>query len=120
LSSIDRRPRAASRDEGSARTWSIVAIAAIAIAIAGVATFGLRQRQSSPSAATLRLSLPLPAGLTLGGSPDYPFGLAVAPDSRRIVLPASKSGLEQLWLYDLTTGESQPLAGTESAVLPFW
>jgi len=36
------------------------------------------------------------------------------------VLPASKSGIEQLWLYDLTPAESQPLAGTESAVLPFW
>ena len=36
------------------------------------------------------------------------------------MLPASKSGVEELWLYDLTTAESQPLAGTESAVLPFW
>jgi len=100
--------------------WLIVAMATIAIVIAGVATFRLRQRSSSPGAAALRLTLPLPAGLTLGVSPDYPFGLAVAPDSRRIVLPASKSGVEQLWLYDLTTAESQPLAGTESAVLPFW
>lgn len=98
----------------------IVAIASIAIVIAGVATVRLRQRPSPPVASALRLSLPLPAGLTLGLGPDYPFGLAVAPDSRRLVLPASKSGVEQLWLYDLATAESQPLAGTETAVLPFW
>jgi Tol biopolymer transport system component len=68
----------------------------------------------------LRLSLPLPAGLTLESTPDYPFGLAVAPDSRRIVLPASKAGLAQLWLYDLSTAEAQSLAGTEGGDLPFW
>ena len=61
-----------------------------------------------------------PTGLTLGAGIDDPFGLAVAPDGRRIAMPASRSGQAQLWLHDLTTAETQPLPGTEDGVLPFW
>lgn len=97
-------------------------LAAVTLAAAGLAFTGLRTFRAASSAATpaLRLALTPLEELALGGGPDYPFGLSLAPDGRRLVFPAAKQGLTQLWVRDLTTGESQPLPGTEEGVLPFW
>ena len=59
-------------------------------------------------------------GLEVGAGGDYPFGLALAADGRRLVYPAAKAGLVQLWLEDLATGERGALADTEGAAAPFW
>ncbi len=55
-----------------------------------------------------------------GAGSDYPFGLALAPDGRRVVYPAAKAGVVTLWLQDLRTGETRALPGTDQAVAPFW
>jgi Tol biopolymer transport system component len=96
--------------------WSVIALVTVGLA---TISFGSR-RSSSPAAAPLRLALVPPADLALESGTDYPFGLAVAPDGRRLAFPASRSGLAQLWLHDLSTTDSQPLAGTDNGVLPFW
>lgn len=61
-----------------------------------------------------------PDGIDVGAGSDYPFGLALAPDGRRLAYPAAKAGVAALWLHDLRTGESRPLPGTDRAVAPFW
>jgi Tol biopolymer transport system component len=48
------------------------------------------------------------------------FGLALAPDGRRLAMTGTKNGVSQLWLRDLTTNDVQPLPGTMDAVQPFW
>ena len=72
----------------------------------------------------LRLSLAHPAELVVGNGPAYPFGLAVAPDGRRVVFPAARADADsasvQLWLRDLSSGALQALEGTKGSVLPFW
>jgi Tol biopolymer transport system component len=60
------------------------------------------------------------AGLDVGAGGDYPFGLSLAADGRRLVFPAAKAGAVSLWLHDLRTGESRALPGTDGAAMPFW
>src|SRR5688500_5151637 len=100
--SIDRRP---------ARTWLIVRDALLSIAAAAAAVIALRNLRAASSAAppALRLALVSPDNVSVGGGPDYPFGLALGPDGRRLVFPAAKAGQVQLWMRDLTTGETQAL-----------
>ncbi|MGH9176683.1 MAG: hypothetical protein ACRD1H_20100, partial [Vicinamibacterales bacterium] len=88
-------------------------IALVAVAAAALAIMALHNLRVAPAAATatLRLALNPPDDLTIGGGPDYPFGLSLAPDGRRLVFPAVKAGLTQLWVRDLTTGTTQSLPG---------
>src|SRR5687767_14352539 len=106
---------------GRAPLWLVAVIAVVAIAAAGVAVVAVRNlRARPPSVPALRLALVPPDDLTVGGGTDYPFGLSLAPDGRRLVFPAARQGATQLWLLDLTTGDRQSLPGTEDGVLPFW
>lgn len=61
-----------------------------------------------------------PGDVQVGAGSDYLFGLALAPDGRRLVYPAAKAGLVTLWLHDFRSGDTRTLAGTDHAVAPFW
>jgi Tol biopolymer transport system component len=61
-----------------------------------------------------------PDGIDIGAGYDYPFGLALAPDGRRLAYPAAKAGVAALWLHDLRTGDTRALPGTDGAAAPFW
>jgi hypothetical protein len=91
--------------------------------IAGLAMLwltGCGEPPATPPAA-LRLSLPPVDELVLDSESDYPFGLALGPDGRRMVTAGARDGLEPgLWLRDLSTGDSRRFAGTDGAVMPFW
>ncbi len=56
----------------------------------------------------------------MGAGADYPFGLALAPDGRRLVFPGARAGVVSLWLQNLSTGETGALASTAGAAAPFW
>ena len=56
----------------------------------------------------------------MGAGSDYPFGLALAPDGRRLAYPAARAGLVSLWLQDLRTGDTRSLPSTDGAAAPFW
>jgi Tol biopolymer transport system component len=115
--SIDRSLSTA----GRAPLGAIVLIVIVAIAAAVFAVVALRNLRARPQLVPpLRLTLAPPDELTVGGGTDYPFGLSLAPDGRRLVFPAARQGATQLWLYDLTTADLQSLPGTVDAVLPFW
>jgi Tol biopolymer transport system component len=45
---------------------------------------------------------------------------AVSPDGRRVAFSATKDGKPQLWVRPLDSVNTQPLAGTDDASLPFW
>lgn len=112
-------------DEYSARTpgrwlWSLVAVLSLAlIATAIPAVRHLREQPPAPPPSARAAWIP-PADLAVGSGTDYPFGLAVAPDSRRVVFPAARDGHVQLWLQDLSSGSVAALSGTDRAALPFW
>jgi Tol biopolymer transport system component len=81
-----------------------------------------REQPPSPPPAPqpLRSAWAAPDGLDIGSGGDYPFGLALAPDGRRLAFPAVKAGVASLWLQDLRTGDARVVPGTDQATLPFW
>ena len=118
--SIDRASHAAAGGEGGrARLWLISAVAVVTLVLIAGTLRSLGTRTAAPAPA-LRLSLPAFAGVTLGAGLDYPFGLALAPDGRRLAFPGTTDGRTRLWIHDLTTADTQVLPGTDAAVLPFW
>src|SRR5688572_15481215 len=115
--SIDRSPTSARR----APLWVVALVAVVTIVAAGFAVVAIRNLRATPQpVAALRLALAPPDDVTVGGGTDYPFGLSLAPDGRRLIFPAARQGATQLWLQDLTTGDLQSLPGTDDGVLPFW
>jgi serine/threonine-protein kinase len=78
--------------------------------------------RETPPAATpvLRLTLAHPDELGVNGGASSSFGLTLAPDGRRLVVPASDDGQSPLWLRDLSTEAMRPLAGTTGGTQPFW
>jgi eukaryotic-like serine/threonine-protein kinase len=49
-----------------------------------------------------------------------PISFAISPDAKRLVFVASGNGESRLWLRSLDAVTTQPLAGTEGAMYPFW
>lgn len=101
------------------------AVTAVALVLAAVfavpAVRHWRERPAPlPPPQPLRAAWVPPEGVEVGAGADYLFGLALAPDGRRLVFPAAKAGLVTLWLYDFRTAESRSLAGTDHAAAPFW
>jgi eukaryotic-like serine/threonine-protein kinase len=90
-----------------------------AAALAVPAWNHLHETPPTPPAA-LRLALPPLDDVSLGAGADHPFGLALAPDGRRVAFPGSRGGTTQLWVRDITTGQTAALPGTDDGVLPFW
>jgi Tol biopolymer transport system component len=110
-------------DEYSARhlrRWLVRT--AVALAFLAVATVALRPAREAPATprSPLRATWTVPDGATPGAGPDFPFGLALAPDGRRVLFPSVREGRLQLWMQDLQGGSVSPIPGTEGGALPFW
>jgi Tol biopolymer transport system component len=104
------------------RRWPWVIAALLGAALVAAAVPVMRHLAERPSAApaALRASWTAPPDLVVGAGADFPFGLALAPDGRRVIVPAGRAGRSQLWLQDLSNGSITALPGTDGAVLPFW
>ena len=98
---------------------AVVAMTMIIALLAAPASRHWRET-TPPPPASVRAAWLAPPGLGVGAGADYPFGLAIAPDGRRGVVPAQRDGTISLWLQDLRTGQVEPLPGTDAAVMPFW
>ena len=100
--------------------------AAVALVLAAVfAVPAIRHWRERPPAPPpppqpVRAAWAPPDEVEAGAGSDYVFGLALAPDGRRLVYPGAKAGLVTLWLHDFRSGETRNLAGTDHAVAPFW
>jgi Tol biopolymer transport system component len=106
----------------STTTLTTVAALALAAIFAVPAIRHWRERPPAPPPPPqpLRTAWIAPDSVAVGGGGDYLFGLAIAPDGRRLVYPAALSGAVSLWLHDLRNGETRVLPGTDGAVAPFW
>ena len=96
--------------------WTLAAIALLA-AIGAGAWAVLRP---VPVSATFRSTLLPPEGVAIRDqAPSRLF--ALSPDGRRLAFVAFGADRRRmLWVRSLNTLTSQPLAGTEDAVGPFW
>jgi len=99
-----------------------IAAAALALIFAVPAIRHWRERPPvpPPPPAPVRSAWVAPGGVDAGSGGDYVFGLALAPDGRKLVYPASHRGTVALQLQDLRTGDAPTLPGTDGAVAPFW
>ena len=99
---------------------AVAALLAALLAVPAIRHWREKPPAPPPPPQPLRAAWVPPEGVALGAGSDYLFGLAVAPDGRRLVYPATKAGVVTLSLHDMRTGETRTLPGTEQAAAPFW
>jgi Tol biopolymer transport system component len=107
------------RERGIGPLWIIGTATVGLAALVTAAIPALRHLRETPPPPPPSLHLVLPDE-AIGAAADYPFGLAVAPDGRRVAFPAASDGRVTLWLRDLTTGEARALPTIDGAAMPFW
>lgn len=112
-------------DEYNARprgplTAAVIATLGLAVVILSIPAMRHWREVPPPPPAPLRGQWSAPAGLEAGAGSDFPFGLTLAHDGRRLAFPATRDGHVQIYLQDLQTGTTTALPGTEGGVLPFW
>lgn len=99
---------------------TLLMAAVIASATARCRSADSTARDRNPLLPPLRAAWLPDESLHVGAGPDYPFGLALSPDGRKLVYPASRAGVVALWLQSLSTSETRALPATEGASAPFW
>ena len=99
---------------------AVAALVAALLAVPAIRHWRERPPEPPSPPQPLRAAWVPPDGVEIGAGSDYLFGLALAPDGRRLTYPATKAGVVTLSLHDLRTGETQTLPGTEHAAAPFW
>ena len=104
------------------RSTTTLAAIALAVIFAVPAVRHWRERPAVPPdpPQPIRSAWIAANDLEVGGGGDYMFGLSLAPDGRRLVYPAARSGVVSLWLHDLRNGETREVPGTAGAAMPFW
>jgi Tol biopolymer transport system component len=93
------------------------------VALAGAVLMNACRDTPAPQTPVLRLTLAQLDELVSTTVHGYTFGLALAPDGRRLALAASDAGdaaSGALWLRDLAVDRVTPLPNTTDAELPFW
>jgi Tol biopolymer transport system component len=105
-------PAPAAEARSGGRVWMLsTAVLALALLL-GAAYATLRPRPDLPVA---RFAISLPEKSNFG------FGLAISPDGKRVAFVAQAAGgRNMLWVRPIDSLEARPLAGTETASLPFW
>ena len=94
--------------------WAVLGAALGASLAAGLAWSGVWSRARPSELGPLRVSIVHTEGSEVAAP-------AISPDARRVAYRARRGdGMPFLWIRDLASGESQPLAGTEDATMPFW
>ena len=101
-------------------TAAVAVLIAVVLAVPAIRHWRERPPEPPPPPQPLRSAWVPGDGAEIGAGSDYVFGLALAPDGRRLVYPAAKAGVVTLWLHDLRTGDTRALPGTEHAAAPFW
>lgn len=104
----------------AAAALAVLAVLALLATIAVVSgRFGSRgAAPASPAGKATRLSLELPAQVTLASEFSAPF--AMAPDGSSVVFEASEGTTQRLYVRDLADPALRALPGTEGARQPFF
>jgi eukaryotic-like serine/threonine-protein kinase len=91
--------------------WCIAAFLLLALMPANILHF----RETVPQQLSLRVQIPLPDKVLTADQ-------RISPDGRYLVFAGTGSGTteQQLWVRSLNSLATQPLAGTEGAIYPFW
>jgi WD40 repeat protein len=98
----------------------LVALVGALLAVPAIRHWRERPPEPPPPPQPLRAAWVPPDDVEIGAGSDYLFGLALAPDGRRLVYPGTRAGVVTLWLHDLRSGDTRPLPGTQQAAAPFW
>jgi len=94
--------------------WPTATVIVVIIAAAGYFVLWPAKPLVSPDAAR-RFNIPMPEKVTFGTT------LRMSPNGRYVAFRGFGDGGSRLWLHDLKTNESRPLAGTEGVQnSPFW
>ena len=101
--------------------WASAAILGVALAsVTALRVIGLFER-GAEVARPYRSSLLLPNNVTFSGVATPAARLALSPDGTRLAFAATGSdGQNRLYLRSLDALTTQPVAGTEGALTPFW
>jgi serine/threonine protein kinase/Tol biopolymer transport system component len=95
------------------RAWLTVTLLTAAVAILAAAIAALRRPQApSQAGPERRFEIVIPP--TIGPWP------VISPDGEKLVYLATSEGEPKLWLHSLVSGSARLLAGTGSALYPFW
>jgi hypothetical protein len=90
-------------------------LASVSIAFLSLALVHFREKPAEVH--TVRFTVPMPAKVILDPG-DYPV---ISPDGHRIVISGTREeGKSLLWIHSLDSLTTEPLAGTEDAIRPFW
>ena len=105
-------PQAAVPRWRRALPWAVAAL--LFVTLAPIALLYFRQKPAAPSQ-LLRYQVFPPEKASFGTA------LALSPDGRHLAFTAKEQdGRTRLWVRDLDTLVSRPLAGTEDAIYAFW
>jgi eukaryotic-like serine/threonine-protein kinase len=104
-----------------ARRISGLAMIAVLVMVSLVSIVWFQRRSRSHSIHPVRLSLGMPAGVTLHRN-WHPFEhLALSPDGQMLAFAATDAtGQSFLWIRSLSSSEAKRIDHTEGALLPFW
>jgi serine/threonine protein kinase/Tol biopolymer transport system component len=95
--------------------WALAGL--LAAGLAWLLFAGSRSKAAAP--VPMRLTVTLPPGVMLSQS-DIESHSSISPDGRWLVFVGSSGEKEQLYLRAIDSMVSNPLAGTEGAISPFW
>jgi Tol biopolymer transport system component len=92
--------------------WAVATLLFVALAWLAFDHF---RKKPEASAESMRFQIALPEKTT------YAHGLALSPDGRHLAFSAlTQDGRGELWIRNLDSLSSRPLAGTDGAGYPFW
>jgi serine/threonine protein kinase/Tol biopolymer transport system component len=115
----DRPPLVSTSTSVLPRRSRLVWGAAVALLLAIIALLALRPA-AIPESHVSRFSIVPAENTAFIGGYAAPF-LALSPDGRRLAfVPTPIGGRTLLWVRNFDSITSQPLAGTDGAVFPFW
>ena len=95
--------------------WALAAL----FAIVAIALGALLLRKPRAESATVRFTIPAPAGTTLTMS-VLSSPLAVSPDGRSIAFVAISGGERHIWIRGVGERDAKRLESTGDAIAPFW
>ena len=95
------------------------AVAAVALAFFAGKSLTKDDGTSTPPA-PIRMSMMLPAGVSVTRGPGYTSSVAVSPDGRTIIIAASDKDGRRLYRRSLDRLDPTPIAGTDGASSPFF